>query len=88
MAQAPMSTTPRNYPIFTVRWLALHTLGIPTVFFLGALAAMQFIRRCSRIMERNPNPNNLPVELNRTSLYLGLLFVFVTGVLMSSYFFN
>ena len=39
-------------------------------------------------MERNPNPNNLPVELNRTSLYLGLLFVFVTGVLMSSYFFN
>ena len=37
-------------------------------------------------MERNPNPNNLPVELNRTSLYLGLLFVFVTGVLMSSYF--
>ena len=24
-------------------------------------------------MERNPNPNNLPVELNRTSLYLGLL---------------
>ena len=41
-----------------------------------------------RTMERNPNPNNLPVELNRTSLYLGLLFVFVTGVLMSSYFFN
>ena len=23
-------------------------------------------------MERNPNPNNLPVELNRTSLFLGL----------------
>ena len=45
MAQAPVATTPRNYPIFTVRWLALHTLGVPTVFFLGALAAMQFIRR-------------------------------------------
>ena len=73
----------RNYPIFTVRWLAFRTLGIPTVFFLGALA------RCSssaviRTMERNPNPNNLPVELNRTSLYLGLLFVFVTGVLVSA----
>jgi len=40
-----MATTPRNYPIFTVLWLALHTLGIPTVFFLAALAAMQFIRR-------------------------------------------
>lgn len=42
---SPVSTTPRNYPMFTVRWLALHTFGIPTVFFLGALAAMQFIRR-------------------------------------------
>ena len=39
-------------------------------------------------MDRNPNPNTLPVELNRTSLYLGLLLVFVTGVLFSSYFFN
>ena len=39
-------------------------------------------------MDRNPTPNNLPVELNRTSLYLGLLLVFVTGVLFSSYFFN
>ena len=45
MSQAPMATTPRNYPIFTVRWLSVHALGIPTVFFLGALAAMQFIRR-------------------------------------------
>lgn len=39
-------------------------------------------------MERNPNPNNLLVELNRTSLYLGLLLVFTTGILFSSYFFN
>ena len=45
MTQSPVSTTPRNYPIFTVRWLSIHGLGIPTVFFLGALAAMQFIRR-------------------------------------------
>lgn len=36
---------PRTYPIFTVRWLAVHALGVPTVFFLGAIAAMQFIRR-------------------------------------------
>ena len=47
MSQAPVSSAPRVYPIFTVRWLALHTLGVPTVFFLGALAAMQFIRRWS-----------------------------------------
>lgn len=39
-------------------------------------------------MERTPNPNKQPVELNRTSLYLGLLLVFVLGLLFSSYFFN
>ena len=39
-------------------------------------------------MDRNSNPNNLPVELNRTSLYLGLLLLFVTCVLFFSYFFN
>ena len=39
-------------------------------------------------MERNPNPNSLPVELNRTSLFLGLLLVFTSGILFSSYFFN
>ena len=36
----------------------------------------------------NCNPNKVPVELNRTSLYLGLLAVFVLGILFSSYFFN
>ena len=35
----------RVYPIFTVRWLAVHALAIPTVFFIGAIAAMQFVRR-------------------------------------------
>ena len=45
MTQTPAPTTPRNYPIFTVRWLSVHALGIPTVFFLGALAAMQLVRR-------------------------------------------
>ena len=39
-------------------------------------------------MQRSPNPNYLPVELNRTSLFLGLLFVFTIGILFSSYFFN
>jgi photosystem II cytochrome b559 subunit beta len=36
---------PVSYPIFTVRWIAVHTLGVPTLFFLGAIAAMQFIHR-------------------------------------------
>ncbi|CAN5644270.1 hypothetical protein BH23CYA1_BH23CYA1_08450 [soil metagenome] len=38
--------------------------------------------------DRPTNPNKQPVELNRTSLFLGLLLVFVTGLLFSSYFFN
>jgi photosystem II PsbL protein len=39
-------------------------------------------------MERTPNPNKQAVELNRTSLYLGLLLIFVLGILFSRYFFN
>jgi photosystem II PsbL protein len=38
--------------------------------------------------ERTRNPNNQPVELTRTALYLGLLLVFVLGILFSSFFFN
>lgn len=40
-----LSKEPVTYPVFTVRWLAVHTLGVPIVFFLGAIAAMQFIQR-------------------------------------------
>ncbi|MBF2057000.1 MAG: cytochrome b559 subunit beta [Cyanobacterium sp. T60_A2020_053] len=36
---------PVSYPIFTVRWLAVHTLAVPSVFFVGAITAMQFIQR-------------------------------------------
>lgn len=62
--------------------------------------AYRFLLGCDRIHavystigettmpERSPNPNNQPVELNRTSLYLGLLLVFTLGILFSSYFFN
>jgi photosystem II PsbL protein len=39
-------------------------------------------------MQKSPNPNSQPVELNRTSLFLGLLLVAVLGILFSSYFFN
>nr|AET47174.1 photosystem II protein L [Pinus mugo]APD51984.1 photosystem II protein L [Pinus mugo subsp. rotundata]QXJ42413.1 photosystem II protein L [Pinus mugo subsp. uncinata]QXJ42486.1 photosystem II protein L [Pinus mugo subsp. rotundata]QXJ42559.1 photosystem II protein L [Pinus mugo subsp. mugo] len=35
-----------------------------------------------------PNPNNQNVELNRTSLYWGLLLIFVLAVPFSNYFFN
>jgi photosystem II cytochrome b559 subunit beta len=36
---------PVSYPIFTVRWLSVHALAVPTIFFLGAIASMQFIHR-------------------------------------------
>lgn len=36
---------PVSYPIFTFRWLAIHGLAVPTVFFLGAITSMQFIQR-------------------------------------------
>lgn len=41
---SPRTTEP-DYPIYTVRWLAIHLLGVPTVWFLGAIASMQFIHR-------------------------------------------
>ena len=44
-SQAPMQAVEvRVYRIFTIRWLAVHALAIPSVFFLGAIAAMQFLR--------------------------------------------
>lgn len=42
---AATKNLPISYPIITVRWLAVHALAIPTVFFFGALTAMQFIQR-------------------------------------------
>ncbi|KAK7234255.1 hypothetical protein RIF29_47060 [Crotalaria pallida] len=44
LREAPM-TIDRTYPIFTVRWLAVHGLAVPTVSFLGSISAMQFIQR-------------------------------------------
>ncbi len=45
-SQAPMQASEvRVYPIFTVRWLAVHALAIPSVFFLGSIVAMQFVAR-------------------------------------------
>merc|ERR1740138_1500314 len=38
--------------------------------------------------EPKPNDAMLPVDLNRTSLYWGLLCILILSVLFSSYFFN
>jgi photosystem II cytochrome b559 subunit alpha len=34
-----------TYPIFTFRWLAVHALAVPTIFFIGSITAIQFIQR-------------------------------------------
>lgn len=39
------SQKPIVYPIFTVRWLAVHALAVPAIFFIGSITAMQFIQR-------------------------------------------
>ncbi|KAL9419590.1 hypothetical protein AB3S75_037370 [Citrus x aurantiifolia] len=40
-----LMTIDRTYPIFTVRWLAVQGLVVPTVSFFGSISAMQFIQR-------------------------------------------
>lgn len=44
-ARTQLQRPQKKYPIYTVRWLAVHTLGVPLVWFLGAIASMQFINR-------------------------------------------
>ncbi|MGA7954467.1 MAG: cytochrome b559 subunit beta [Gloeobacterales cyanobacterium] len=41
----PKNVQPVSYPVFTVRWFSIHALAIPTVFFFGALVAMQFLQK-------------------------------------------
>ena len=48
-----------EYPIYTIRFLAVHALGVPTVWFLGAITAMQFIGRKDATLPFN----NLLVEV-------------------------
>merc|ERR1711933_392369 len=83
------------YPIFTVRWVAIHALAVPAVFFIGSITAMQFLQK-QKNMKRDPfngepfrdNPNGRAVELNRTSAFWGFLLVYVLGILFVSYLYN
>lgn len=42
-----------DYPIYTVRFLAVHALGVPSVWFIGAISAMQFKGRVDSIFPFN-----------------------------------
>ncbi|CAE7455239.1 pho2a [Symbiodinium microadriaticum] len=59
----------------------------------GSLAGIEIETRAPMVLvealpEPRPNDAMLPVELNRTSLYWGLLLICILSVLFSSYFFN
>ncbi|KAH0437220.1 hypothetical protein IEQ34_026271 [Dendrobium chrysotoxum] len=80
-------TIDRTYPIFTVRWLAVHGLAVPTGQYQQCSSSNDKPNSNYRAMTQS-NPNEQNVELNRTSLYWGLLLIFVLAVLFSNYFFN
>jgi len=80
-----------SYTVYSAIILSLYynNLGISYLLFVE-------IRKCERligiffiqIFMVKQNPNKQSVELNRTSLYWGLLLIFVLAVLFSSYIFN
>ena len=66
-------------------WSPPNWHGFPNphgdVFFFGFFLSKS-------VFMAKANPNKQSVELNRTSLYWGLLLIFVLAVLFSSYIFN
>ena len=75
--------TPTQEADFVVPNRALSTV-VP-----GTIAAERMpVVIMQALPEPRPNDAMLPVELNRTSLYWGLLLICILSVLFSSYFFN
>eukprot|EP00403_Amphidinium_massartii_P028181 CAMPEP_0178403886 /NCGR_PEP_ID=MMETSP0689_2-20121128/17599_1 /TAXON_ID=160604 /ORGANISM="Amphidinium massartii, Strain CS-259" /LENGTH=118 /DNA_ID=CAMNT_0020024853 /DNA_START=86 /DNA_END=440 /DNA_ORIENTATION=- len=56
--------------------------GLPVNVESSELVAMK------ALPEPRPNDNMLPVDLNRTSLYWGLLTILILAILFSSFLFN
>mmetsp|Transcript_31497 Transcript_31497/g.98802 ORF Transcript_31497/g.98802 Transcript_31497/m.98802 type:complete len:108 (-) Transcript_31497:115-438(-) len=75
--------------VFVASSPALRATGEKAGAFAGAepLAAQQRVQMRA-LPEPRPNDAMLPVDLNRSSLYWGLLCILVLSVLFSSYFFN
>lgn len=63
-----------SYPIYTVRWLAIHTLGVPTVWFLGAIAAMQFTNRFDGSLPLEKFITSLGLDVSLTLVLIPLIF--------------
>eukprot|EP00438_Fugacium_kawagutii_P013482 Skav208875 [mRNA] locus=scaffold270:143361:145194:- [translate_table: standard] len=80
------STSPQQ-EVFVVQTPALRGQGAFTGNTLE-ISAVESPVVLKALPEPRPNDAMLPVELNRTSLYWGLLLILILGVLFSSYFFN
>ena len=75
-------TTATSAPALRASSASVNLAGIYSTPEGVRLVALQ------ALPEPRPNDAMLPVELNRTSLYWGLLCVLILSVLFSSYFFN
>ncbi|CAJ1373155.1 unnamed protein product [Effrenium voratum] len=81
------SSSAPQQEVFVIQSPALRGQGA----FAGStleMAAMESPIVLKALPEPRPNDAMLPVELNRTSLYWGLLLICILSVLFSSYFFN
>mmetsp|Transcript_42941 Transcript_42941/g.78036 ORF Transcript_42941/g.78036 Transcript_42941/m.78036 type:complete len:104 (+) Transcript_42941:96-407(+) len=56
--------------------------GVEATYISTPVVAMK------ALPEPRPNDNMLPVDLNRTSLYWGLLTILILAILFSSFLFN
>eukprot|EP00443_Scrippsiella_acuminata_P055472 CAMPEP_0115410026 /NCGR_PEP_ID=MMETSP0271-20121206/20310_1 /TAXON_ID=71861 /ORGANISM="Scrippsiella trochoidea, Strain CCMP3099" /LENGTH=108 /DNA_ID=CAMNT_0002834197 /DNA_START=109 /DNA_END=435 /DNA_ORIENTATION=- len=81
--------TTTQQEVFVVTSPALRTAR-QSGAFAGAQPEMAATAVTARAALPDPRPNDamLPVDLNRTSLYWGLLTICILSVLFSSYFFN
>eukprot|EP00414_Alexandrium_minutum_P005139 CAMPEP_0113843010 /NCGR_PEP_ID=MMETSP0328-20130328/13018_1 /TAXON_ID=39455 /ORGANISM="Alexandrium minutum" /LENGTH=107 /DNA_ID=CAMNT_0000811929 /DNA_START=89 /DNA_END=412 /DNA_ORIENTATION=+ /assembly_acc=CAM_ASM_000350 len=76
-------------PVFVASSPALRASGARSGSFAGVQPQAPAIAvQMQALPEPRPNDAMLPVDLNRSSLYWGLLCILVLSVLFSSYFFN
>eukprot|EP00403_Amphidinium_massartii_P040473 CAMPEP_0178453774 /NCGR_PEP_ID=MMETSP0689_2-20121128/44989_1 /TAXON_ID=160604 /ORGANISM="Amphidinium massartii, Strain CS-259" /LENGTH=99 /DNA_ID=CAMNT_0020079633 /DNA_START=31 /DNA_END=330 /DNA_ORIENTATION=- len=89
LAVALVATVMRSL-CFTAGAGAPALRGVSQGSFAGepALTTSSSVVAMNALPEPRPNDNMLPVDLNRTSLYWGLLTILILAILFSSFLFN
>eukprot|EP00931_Biecheleriopsis_adriatica_P026206 TRINITY_DN1595_c0_g1_i4.p1 TRINITY_DN1595_c0_g1~~TRINITY_DN1595_c0_g1_i4.p1 ORF type:complete len:103 (-),score=25.74 TRINITY_DN1595_c0_g1_i4:16-324(-) len=83
------AASPQEEQAFVAQSPALRATAQSQGSFAGSLKIQTVPTTAMQALpEPRPNDAMLPVELNRSSLYWGLLLFCVLSVLFSSYFFN